>query len=541
MSNNDRATLIVDADLSPYEAKFAQIPGYTEEQARKAAAGFVRATNEGQVKAALRAEMGAKKAASAWEGLAKAAKASGFGGLVEKIQNMSGALEALGPEALAAGAALAALAATAVGVYAVSKAVIEAAYNTAELSQKLDHLNGIAGFEPIPPEQIQASQQLNIDLQAMSDIWSDIVREVGGRAAPALAMASRYVVELGLAVRDTNKAWIEFQDWHFENALKLLTKTDYYEQAKNLEAAIVGQGLAANFAKQAIEGLSGAHDLVAKAEKADAEAAREAQRAREKADQERATNYEDAARRQAALDQMLGQARTAVDGDAEAAAESLNKVRAWAHDEEMKAIRAEQAAQKAADAQAIQDAKNLTAARIGLIGNLLQAGAELVEANIAGTKKGEMYAFRAQQASAIAAIAISTIQADMQALAELGPVAGGIAAAGITALGAAQAAAVAAQKPPKFHTGSSAPFDPDEGPVTLRRGETVNNERATQNNAAAIAEMNRTGRLPNDGGTAYFFDGRFAGLVTRAGLARAEVRDALRRASATGRRAGYAA
>lgn len=98
-------------------------------------------------------------------------------------------------------------------------------------------------------------------------------------------------------------------------------------------------------------------------------------------------------------------------------------------------------------------------------------------------KKAAMVSFRINQAASIAAIAINTAVAVVKALAEMGPVAGGLAAVGIGATGLAQAAAVAATPPPTFHVGgvvgepgrvgNSGPNAPDEVLVRARRGERV--------------------------------------------------------------------
>ena len=68
---------------------------------------------------------------------------------------------------------------------------------------------------------------------------------------------------------------------------------------------------------------------------------------------------------------------------------------------------------------------------------------------------------RTSQAAGLANVAINTSVAIMKALAELGPVAGPVAAVGIGLTGAAQAAAIAAQPPPSAHIGSGMPGSRD--------------------------------------------------------------------------------
>ena len=68
---------------------------------------------------------------------------------------------------------------------------------------------------------------------------------------------------------------------------------------------------------------------------------------------------------------------------------------------------------------------------------------------------------RTSQAAGLANVAINTSVAIMKALAELGPIAGPVAATGIGLTGAAQAAAIAAQPPPSAHIGSGMPGSRD--------------------------------------------------------------------------------
>ena len=81
-------------------------------------------------------------------------------------------------------------------------------------------------------------------------------------------------------------------------------------------------------------------------------------------------------------------------------------------------------------------------------------------------KKAAMALFRTSQAAGLADVAINTAVAITKALAQLGPIAGPIAAIGLTATGAAQAAMIAAQPPPA-HMGD--PLAPDERQVSGRR------------------------------------------------------------------------
>ena len=81
-------------------------------------------------------------------------------------------------------------------------------------------------------------------------------------------------------------------------------------------------------------------------------------------------------------------------------------------------------------------------------------------------KKTAMALFRTSQAAGLVQVAINTQVAISKALAELGPIAGPIAAVGLGLAGAAQAAVIAAQPPPA-HMGD--PLAPDERQVSGRR------------------------------------------------------------------------
>jgi hypothetical protein len=91
---------------------------------------------------------------------------------------------------------------------------------------------------------------------------------------------------------------------------------------------------------------------------------------------------------------------------------------------------------------------------------------------------------------------INGAAAGVRALAELGPIAGAIAAASIATTTAVQVATIRAQKPPKFHMGGM--VEPDEQISVLRRGEAVLNERAAQRlGRQTIESLNRDEPLGN--------------------------------------------
>lgn len=120
------------------------------------------------------------------------------------------------------------------------------------------------------------------------------------------------------------------------------------------------------------------------------------------------------------------------------------------------------------------------AARASL--DVAKAGVEAARAGahekIEAEQKAARRAFRGQQTAAVGQIGMATAVAITQALAQLGPIAGGIAATAIGASGVVQAGLVMAEKPPKFHTGRVPGGAPDEVAATLKRDEGVANGQA---------------------------------------------------------------
>lgn len=76
-----------------------------------------------------------------------------------------------------------------------------------------------------------------------------------------------------------------------------------------------------------------------------------------------------------------------------------------------------------------------------------------LEKRQAAAKEAALATFRVQQGLAVVSIAINTATAIVKALADLGPVAGGIAGVVIGGIGAVQAGLVLGQKEPEFHVG----------------------------------------------------------------------------------------
>lgn len=130
--------------------------------------------------------------------------------------------------------------------------------------------------------------------------------------------------------------------------------------------------------------------------------------------------------------------------------------------------------------QTQQRLDQIRTARDQLGENITKAQAKRLRKAEKEEQKAAVKAFRAQQASALAIAAVQGAQAVIAALAQLGPVAGPIAAAAISAAVGAQAAVIAGASPPKFHRGgmigSSDPragSDRSERMAVVRQGEAV--------------------------------------------------------------------
>lgn len=156
--------------------------------------------------------------------------------------------------------------------------------------------------------------------------------------------------------------------------------------------------------------------------------------------------------------------------------------------------------------------------------------------------------FRAQQGLQIIATTISGAAAAIAALSPpptgLGPVAGAGLAVAVGLATAANIAVIASQSPPQFDAGFPGfTSGPDNFPATLRQGEGVTNQRATDalGGPSGVDELNRTGTLGAGAAAQGAVDrgmlARMFGIlmVEEMGAGRELTRDTQRR---TGRRAG---
>ena len=153
--------------------------------------------------------------------------------------------------------------------------------------------------------------------------------------------------------------------------------------------------------------------------------------------------------------------------------------------------------------------KNAAAIENGISDTLTgvsQLSGTLANALAEDNKKAAMALFRTSQAAALGNVAMNTGVAIVRTLAELGPIAGPVAAIGIGALGAAQAAAIASQAPPVAHIGTPAggSMAPDERMSYGRR--VLNTEMSTpgavaNSTATQTIDDANNGRLNTGGGS----------------------------------------
>lgn len=148
--------------------------------------------------------------------------------------------------------------------------------------------------------------------------------------------------------------------------------------------------------------------------------------------------------------------------------------------------RAEYAAQDRQDAkEAIRLAEQVSAAKIGFAMDTASAAASIASSLAEMDGKYAREAAATAKGLAMVSVVVNTAVAVMKALAELGPVAGGLATAGIIATGIAQEVAIAAE-PISFHTGGvvRAELRPGEGVITAGAVRDAGGE-------AGVREMNR--------------------------------------------------
>lgn len=283
-----------------------------------------------------------------------------------------------------------------------------------------------------------------------------------------------------------------------KNAAAILQKRREEAAKRAEEAAKKAAAAEAHFRAQAVAGIEAQVEAAAALDKMTAESFR-------------ATLDGEAAVRVAHLDRLQTIADLAAASQDQAAADAARVQEQVRFERELADVRAKAAEEKRkADLEAWQLDLDLAKQRldtwtreseayqqqqdtirnaaVGTFNAITDASKSLLDQQIENAKNGTaaeknraLAAFAIDKALGIVQVAINTAVAITTALRQLGPIAGGIAAVGIGATGAAQAATIAAQKPPSFAAGGIVPADvlavttrssvSDHGPVMARPGE----------------------------------------------------------------------
>lgn len=215
MTTRRDISLNVIADISKYQQQFAQIPGYTDKQAAKAATALEKRMSKAAAntaKAATRAaDKAGRQAARAAESSQKAAVEAGKG-LVElagipadkfeKFRAVLGGLQTpMGQLAIGATAAALAIGGIVVAFGAVATASISAVRASDELLTKFEKLSEVDGFS-IPEEDVESIRSANAALDAVQSTAERLVVVFAAQVAPSVEATAVEVVKLGLAAGD---------------------------------------------------------------------------------------------------------------------------------------------------------------------------------------------------------------------------------------------------------------------------------------------------------------------------------------------------
>ena len=219
MTTRRDISLNVIADISKYQQQFAQIPGFTDKQAAKAANALEKRMSKAAVntaKAATRAaEKAGRQAARAAEESQRSAIEAGKG-LVElagipadkfeKFRAVLGGLSSpLGQLAIGATAAALAVGGVAVAFGAVATASVSAVRASDELLTKFEKLSSVEGFD-IPEEDVESIRQANAALDSVQSTAERLVVVFAAKVAPSVEATAVEIVKLGLAAGDVLNA-----------------------------------------------------------------------------------------------------------------------------------------------------------------------------------------------------------------------------------------------------------------------------------------------------------------------------------------------
>jgi hypothetical protein len=209
----EKVVLEFEANMDGMQRALAAFPDMTEKQAKEAVRQLRKAflASEKASKKAAKASAKAFKKSSkdigasadkTGEGLIRMSQAVGG-----KTGEMAGRVEALGQSVAALatpiGFGTAAAVAMTAAVTGLAAAMVASVFAADEFIDDLKELQGLEGFELLPPEQVQNIENVNASLDAIGAIAKQATIVLAGEFAPAMDQAAVAVVALNLAVLDT--------------------------------------------------------------------------------------------------------------------------------------------------------------------------------------------------------------------------------------------------------------------------------------------------------------------------------------------------
>ena len=517
---------------------FAEIEGVSAASAKRAANKLIREMD--------------RAAAESQKSLQELKKGASvvFGGIVGDIEDLAGAIGEMGP---AAAAAVGALGGLAIGA-AIVAGVVELERAAGEAVKRLDDLS--IPLDPALRDSVEAANASldalyivldEVTVQLAASLGPSVVEATGYVGAFALefadlvaeALKTQTAIEYfttylgstfiqGLAtpvtlladlaerigdvgelagfqgnvLKETGQAWDDYT-WSLAKGTK--QAANFVELASSGTAVIDDfngvlvdstdrYGALADAARRAKQEKQ-AHE---KAAKAAAKAEREAEKVREEQQKAEMSGASAWIKQQEALNRQEEQRVRNIQESEQAGRDAYEA--ALAQERERAAAEKERAAarleQIAAEKAAQSDYWIATAtAGISAAATLAQAVSDGAAEGSAAQRDAAMVAFRINQAGAIASIGVNAAEAASKAIALFGPPPSPLGIAGIvaaTAIGITQAAAVAAQPPPSFHTGgviASQPLAPDETMIRARKGEEIRTRQEQSGGAGVTVQV----------------------------------------------------
>lgn len=524
-----------EAKVGKIAQGLAEIEGASAKQAKRAAHAITK-----------QMEKAASESKAALNELKKGATVA-FGGIVGDIEDVVGALGAMGPAGLAAVGAL--------GAFAAGGAVVAGMIKLERAAKDaIDRLDEMA--IPIDPAMQESIEEANASLDAFYVVMDEIIIQLAASLGPTIVEAADYVGSFAIKFSDLLAETLKTQTAleYFatflkssliqaiampitvtadlaerlgdlgelvglqDNALKKVGQSwdDYTWSAAQGEQAVndfvslnaKGQQEIGDFNGVLLDSTDRYHALAdaarkakkakdehASAQKAADKAEKEAQAQRKKLEEWDIKYYRDAEAGAAKWAEQQQAINRKVEEEAQQAAENRAKLASEAAQKEAEEEQRRTEEMLAAQKERTAATQDMVSSGITAAATLAQAVADSAEEGSQAQRNAAMFAFRANQAGAIASIGINTAEAVSKAIAMFGPPPSPLGIAGIAtaaALGLAQAAAVAAQAPPSFHTGgmiSTNPLAPDETMVRARKGEEIRTRQEQQTSAPIVVQM----------------------------------------------------